>query len=180
MNPETIARQLRDIQGLDSIGIWPLAEGWWLLLLALLVVIWMLRLIWLRYGRGYRQAIWRAHARSELRSLRQQLGTTSNKAIAGELSELMRRIAMARCGREACAGLTGDAWLMWLKTQDPKGFDWPAQGKLMLELTYAPEPDTKTHEANQKALRRLIRVAGAWVGEAEYCPLRKNQGADIP
>lgn len=171
MNPDIIARQLKDIEGLDAIGLWPLAEGWWLLGLAMLVALWLLRLVWLRYVLGQRRAVWRGHAQAELRQLRQQLGTSSSKEIVGQLSELLRRIAMARCGRDACAGLTGDDWLYWLKTQDPKGFDWPVQGRALIDLAYAP-PGA---DADQKVIRRLIRAVGAWVGEAEFCPLTKGQ-----
>lgn len=171
MHPDIIARQLKDIEGLDSIGLWPLADGWWLLGLALLVALWMLRLIWLRFVVGQRRAIWRTHAQAELRQLRQQLGTKSSKELVGQLSELLRRIAMARCGRDACAGLTGDAWLHWLKAQDPKGFDWPAQGRALIDLAYAPPGE----DADQKAIRRLIRAAGTWVGEAESCPLASGR-----
>jgi hypothetical protein len=177
MNPDIVARQLKDIEGLDAIGIWPLAEGWWLLGLALVVVIWMLRLIWLRYGKGEKRAAWRAHARSELKGLRQQLARGgSSKEVTSQLSELLRRIAMARCGRDACAGLSGDAWLAWLKTQDPKGFDWPNQGRLLIELAYAPAPEDEAEDAEQqKAIRSLITAVGAWVGEAGYCPLQREQ-----
>lgn len=176
MNPEVVARQLKDIQGLDAVGYWPLAEGWWLLGLAVLVILWMLRLVWLRYGWGPKKAAWRAHARAELRRLRQQLGKESPKAIAGALSELLRRIAMARCGRDACAGLSGEAWLAWLRTQDPRGFDWPGKGRALIELAYAPPAQDAEEDAQiQKTLRRLIAAVGAWVGEAESCPLRRDR-----
>jgi hypothetical protein len=46
------------------------------------------------------------------------------KPVATEFSELLRRIAMARHGRTACAGLHGEDWLAWLTEHDPKGFDW--------------------------------------------------------
>ena len=55
-----------------------------------------------------------------------------------ELSELLRRVAMARLGREACAGLVGEAWLAWLAEQDPKGFDWRTRGRPLLDAPYAP------------------------------------------
>ena len=75
-----------------------------------------------------------------------------------ELSELLRRIAMARCGREACAGLSGEAWLDWLSQNDPRRFDWRARGRLLLELPYRP-PDDTDYGAQ---MHELVDAALAW------------------
>ena len=97
MNPDMITR-LRDIQGLDEISWWPLATGWWLL--ALLVIVLLFALVsLLRNLRRYPAGSWRRHAWKQLRTLKREADRMSSQEIAGELSELLRRIAIARLGR---------------------------------------------------------------------------------
>lgn len=158
---EPVAYQLRDIHGLDSIPWWPPAIGWWLLVFGLILTLWLL---W-RYWPGLRLpalvgVTWRWDAARQLRDLRRRIGNQDTKQSAGELSELLRRIAMARHGRDACAGLTGTGWLDWLTEHDPKGFDWSDEGLLLLNLPYAP-PGANEAETNQ--LRRLVDATQYWI-----------------
>jgi hypothetical protein len=81
------------------------------------------------------------------------------KQTAGELSELVRRIAIARLGRESCAGLTGEDWLDWLGGHDPKGFDWTRRGRVLLSAPYAPPAKADRPEE----LLALIDAAYDWV-----------------
>ncbi len=126
--------QLRDIHGIQSVPWWPPGPGWWLLaaaIVALVVLAWRFRTsIRLRIPPlpVFTMGSWRWDAARRLRDLRKRALTQDSKQTAGELSELIRRIAMARLGRDACAGLTGEPWLAWLKGNDPKGFDWPHRG----------------------------------------------------
>lgn len=165
--------QIRDIHGLDPVSWWPPGPGWWLIALAALLAaagVWLL----LRYNseRPILAAKWQRDARRRLRSLRKRQAHMSTKEIAGELSELMRRIAMARFGRRACAGLSGEEWLAWLARNDPAGFDWPARAHLMLELPYAPPG----RAAAERALfNLLIDAALAWVASTER-PAGKERG----
>jgi len=62
-------------------------------------------------------------------------------------------------GREACAGLTGESWLNWLKGNDPNGFDWADRGRMLLEAPYAP-PGIQSQTQD---LLVLIDAAHEWV-----------------
>lgn len=157
--------QLRDIHGLQEISWWPLALGWWLVIAALaigLALVWRWRTV-LRLRLPPLPVLhpgsWRWDAARQLRALRRRATQQDGKQTAGELSELLRRIAMARFGREACAGLTGEDWLAWLKEQDPTGFDWIGNGRLLLEAPYAPPGATD----RRGDLLRLIEVAQEWI-----------------
>lgn len=145
---------LRDIHGLDAIPFWPLAGGWWwaggLTLLALLG----LWLLWQRVSYWRLEVYWR------LWWLKRHWRRLPPKQLASELSELLRRVALARFGRRACAGLSGDIWLDWLKRHDPRGFDWPKHGQLLLNLAYAP-PETAARSS--RPLLLLLRATRAWV-----------------
>jgi hypothetical protein len=150
--------QLRDIRGLDPVSWWPPALGWWLIAIA--VTLLTLALVWWRDQRQrYPLGSWQKDAQRRLRALRHSLEEWDPKTVAGELSELLRRIAMARYGREACAGLVGNEWLEWLQERDPSEFDWHGQGRLLLELPYAP---TGTPEQSD-SLRQLIDATQRWV-----------------
>ncbi|MFQ5642769.1 MAG: DUF4381 domain-containing protein [Thiogranum sp.] len=158
MNPDMLTR-LRDIQGLDEISWWPLAGGWWLLALLLIVLLFALgslvRNLW-RYPAGS----WRRPAWQQLRTLRQQAYRMPAQQFAGELSELLRRIAIARLGRARAAGLSGERWLAWLQEHDPAGFDWSRHGRPLLTLPYAPPEQGKD---NGRQLLPLLDAAFAWV-----------------
>jgi hypothetical protein len=161
--------QLRDIRGIGDVPWWPPATGWWLVAAAVLILImlaWRWRtLIRLRLPPlpVFNIGSWRWDAGRQLRALRNRAAEQDTKKTAGELSELIRRIAMARHGRDACAGLTGEDWLGWLKGKDPAGFDWTAGGRLLLEAPYAPP----ARQDRQAELLQLIDAAEAWVTAEE-------------
>lgn len=163
MNPGI--EQLRNIHGIQGVPWWPPGPGWWLLaaaLLALAFLLWRFRTkIRLRVPPipFFTVGSWRWDAARRLRDLRKRAVSQDGKQTAGELSELMRRIAMARFGRDACAGLTGGDWLEWLRGKDPYGFDWPQRGQLLLEVPYAPPGDL----SRSAELLALIDAAYDWV-----------------
>lgn len=163
---------LRDIHGIQGVPWWPPGPGWWVLAAVLAVLLFLA----FRFRAKLRLRVpplpfftlgsWRADAARHLRDLRRRARTQDVKATAAELSELLRRIAMARLGRNACAGLTGLAWLEWLAGNDPKGFDWIQEGRLLLEVPYAPPftfPDTLPDAGRAQALIGLIDAAYDWV-----------------
>jgi len=151
--------RLHDIRGLDPIPWWPPAIGWWLLA-ALVVVLLFALLSMLRNLRRYPAGSWRRPAWKQLRTLRQQAGRMPAQQLAGELSELLRRIAIARLGRARAAGLSGERWLVWLQENDPAGFAWSHRDRPLLTLPYAP-PDSDQDGAGQ--LLPLIDAAFPWV-----------------
>ena len=168
--------QLRDIRGIESVPWWPLAEGWWVLLGAL-VLLGLAAYHWRTILRlrvpipGVTLGTWRWDAAAALRGLRRRARAGQDvKTSVGELSELLRRIAMARLGRDACAGLTGDAWLDWLAANDPAGFRWRERGTLLKTAPYAPPG---TGEAQE--LEAMIDAAYAWIAAPERKSRRQSK-----
>lgn len=178
MTPESLTNRLHDIHELDPVGIWPLATGWWLVLagMALLILLFIglrrWRPDWQRYLPRYG---WSRDAARELNALRDRVGHGDVKMLAARLSELLRRIAIARCGRERCAGLHGESWLDWLADHDPDGFDWRARGRLLLDLPYAPPG----HSAQQPELHQLIDAALVWTTRPRECPFSQENGHGV-
>ncbi len=156
---ESGAAYLRDIHGLDTVPWWPLAPGWWLLV-GVIMVVGIVAMLW--YTGWLRRdplAGWRRDARRKLRALRRRARKGDLKEIAGTLSELLRRIAILRCSRQDCAGLSGDDWLEWLGNNDPNAFKWQERGRLLLAAPYAPPG----FEVKRRELVRLIDAALRWV-----------------
>jgi hypothetical protein len=116
---------------------------------------------------------WRWDAARRLRDLRRRARRQDVKASASELSELLRRIAIARFGRAACAGISGKDWLAWLQEHDPQGFDWGDEGRLLLSLPYAP-PGSDAADVEQ--LLVLIDAAQNWIARDEP---REEEGAYV-
>jgi hypothetical protein len=157
---DEVLAQMRDIHGPDPVPLWPPAPGWWVVAAALL----SLTLLWLALSgwRAARERDWRRDANRRMRRLKKGLARNDSRAVASELSELLRRVAMARYGRAECAGLAGRDWLAWLKGKDPVRFDWVKHGKPLLELPYVP-PGAGT---SMREMKVLVRAAVRWVERA--------------
>ena len=149
--------QLRDIRGLDALPWWPLPPGWWFVLagiLTLVLIAYVVLYWWRRGGSGD----WRGEAARQIKALRERLAWADARTLAGELSELLRRIAIARVGRRGCAGLVNDDWLAWLEAHDPNGFAWRSEGQILIQLPYAPPGD----RSPAAGLVPLVDAAEAW------------------
>lgn len=149
--------QLHDIEGIDAISPWPLAIGWWITIIVGLLIfgcaIWLIcrRLSYLRS--------WQRDTFKRLDHLEHNLSVSTSGETVAFLSEYLRRIAIRRFPRKECAGLVGDAWLKWLKTHDPKQFDWTERGKLLTEIPYAPTYG----ELSLQQIKELIQAVRHWV-----------------
>jgi hypothetical protein len=88
-------------------GWWPLAPGWWILLvLSALIIAYIV----------YRQLNPTLRLkRAALRQLKTLESTASdNSVLARELEHLLRRYAVARFGRDMVAGLSGEKWIAFI------------------------------------------------------------------
>lgn len=153
----SLLEQLHDIDGLDTIGIWPLAMGWWIAIgITLLALMAIFYLIAKRIA--YKRS-WKNDTQQKLYSLEKNLSPETAKDTVIALSEYMRRIALKRFSRKECASLIGNAWLKWLKEHDEHNFDWAKKGSLMVKAPYAPiSTNFCLHE-----IKDLIDAAKGWV-----------------
>jgi len=175
--------QIRDIHGFEGVSWWPPGPGWWILaagVIAAVVLAWRFRSV-LRLRIPIPVITlgdWRWDAARQLRALRRQVQRDELvlKEAAGAISELLRRIAMARLGRAACAGLTGPDWLAWLDANDPNRFAWAERGRMLLEVPYAPPRDKGTAE-HRGDMIVLIDAAHDWV--AAEAPKKTRGSRDV-
>jgi hypothetical protein len=153
----SLMQQLHDIEGLDAIGPWPLAIGWWVSIACGMLVLGSA--IWLLRRRIDYLRSWKRDTFKRLDSLEHNLSLSTSVETIAFLSEYLRRIAVRRFPRKECAGLVGDAWLKWLKAHDPKQFDWTEKGKLLVEIPYAPA----CTDLPLLQIKELIQAIRFWV-----------------
>lgn len=125
---------LRDLHLPEPVSWWPLAPGWWVLLVLLALL--------LGYGL-YRAYLRRRHNAPRRFALRELARYESdylehrNPVVLGkQLSELLRRGMLAYARRDEVAGLTGEAWLAWLDRGMPLPYFHTDGGKSLLQLPY--------------------------------------------
>jgi|GEM_PF-176043 len=106
--------QLQDIHLPDAVGIWPLAWGWWLIII---VILSGLTLLILLIKRKHQRNAYRALALMELNALANQFNTEQNAEYLQALSILLRRTALSGCGQYFDVSLKGLNWLAWLDKQ---------------------------------------------------------------
>jgi hypothetical protein len=135
-------------------GWWPPALGWWAVAAfgALLIA----AAIW--WWRDPRRVLRRA-ALNELQRIRADGGNASETACAIEL--LLRRYAIAVCGPDRTARLSGEAWLTFAASVGGEAFAGDV-GRSLLLATYrsgAPEDHAQYRERWLSAAETFLRRA---------------------
>jgi hypothetical protein len=100
---------LKDIHLPDTIGWFPPAIGWWLVMVLIPVLV---ALLYWAYGRFTRKTAAIKKAKVLLLTIKKSEMANAQKLI--ELSALLRRVAISVAPRAQTAGLTGQAWLAFL------------------------------------------------------------------
>ena len=107
---------LKDIHLPDPVSWWPLAAGWWLVVLICIVtaggICW-----WLRTNAPKRRIRkLRDLARSELARLEAEYAVSNDTCkLLQDVSILIRRMALSISPRRQVAGLCGQEWAHWLQ-----------------------------------------------------------------
>lgn len=132
MDPTQIP--LRGLHLPDAIGWWPLAPGWWLVIMLLVFGLGLL----LRNALQRRsQSAARRHALRQLDHHTSAYSDHGNAVTLGvEVSELLRRAMLAYAPRADVAGLTGEAWLAWLDRDLAQPYFLKGAGRILLDLPY--------------------------------------------
>ena len=104
MNPDPGSLEnLRDIAELPPVSWWPLAPGWWVVLMALAAVL-----------IGAAVHAWRSwQANTYRRAATEELSTATSVA---EIADILKRCALCAYPRVDVASLSGARWCQWLET----------------------------------------------------------------
>lgn len=147
--PDWLA-QLAPPHAPPPVGWWPLAPGWWGLLLMLAVVVLGICLWYRRPAQRLR--------RIGLRELAQvECTTVGDAALACALERLVRRYAVARYGREAVAGLSGDRWLNFAIARGATQWQG-ATGSALLQAAYGGTPQQSERARWVAGARAFLRA----------------------
>jgi len=150
MNPTLL--DLKDIHEPEAIGWWPPAIGWWLVAIAVPLLI--ILLVWL-YKRLTRKTALKT-AKKMLVRIKQD-AAQDNLQKLGELSVLIRRVAISVSPRAKAAGLTGRQWLEFLDAS-VKGLPFSEGiGQLLADAPYRKTPPTELE------VSQLIDLCEDWL-----------------
>jgi hypothetical protein len=148
--PQELA-QLRDIHLPSPIGWWPLAPGWYVLALLVLITLATTAYFLTRHyikNRAKRQAL------KLLDTYREQYQQERHQLSAARVSELLKRVALVYFPRSNVASLQGEAWITFL-TDSSKGLDFE---KVRAELLEGPYQSNLSHDLNL-----LFQMAHTWI-----------------
>lgn len=143
---------LRDIHLPEAIAWWPPALGWWLLALLILLT----GFFCYRLYKHLRRKTAVKTAKKILLAIKLDKEKTNLQKL-GELSSLLRRVAISLSPRVAVAGLTGQAWLAFL---DSPVKDAAFSAGIGLCLLNAPYQKTQPTDSE---LAELISLCERWL-----------------
>lgn len=124
-------------------GWWPLAAGWWGVM-----VLGAIALVLVAYWQTRGSVRLRRKALRELEAIEVRWSTTgsSDATLAEALEHLLRRYAVARFGRDAVAGLSGERWISFVIAHG--GTAWSAAtGADLLRAAYGGGNTTNADRA---------------------------------
>lgn len=144
--------ELRDIHLPEPISWWPLAPGWYVV--GLLVIITLLTMVYFLV-RYYKNTRAKRQALRLLTDYRQQYeGEGNSQLSAARVSELLKRVALVYFPRSKVASLQGHEWIAFLNSSS-KGLDFEQVRTELLDVPYQP---MKPHDLN-----RLFQMAHQWI-----------------
>ena len=152
---------LRGLHLPQSVGLWPLAPGWWIalaLLIGLLVAVGALL-------RSRRASLGR-HALLELDQLVEEREDMQWLAVG--ISRLLRRVAVSRFGRARVASLYGSRWEHFLSQTSPRDQRrrqalTADMGNLLARAPYAPPGFLAASGVPDEGRMALVQATRDWV-----------------
>ena len=133
MNSDIDLTGLRPLHFPIRPDIWPLAWGWYVILGGILLFI-----LFVIYKKRSSPL---AYANREMKKIQKNTPEKQLKL----LSQLLKRVAMARYGREAIAPLSEDSWQEFLLASAPKVLT-KEEAHLLAYAVYNPNPETPDKE----------------------------------
>ncbi len=167
-NPQLaqLKAQMADIIEPSSIGFWPLAWGWWVLITGVIILL-AASLYWLHIRK--QANAYRHHALAQLKRIRH---FDNRHQQAKALMVLTKRVALTACPseRELINRLSGAAWLQWLNnhTKQPLFNDEVAE-QWQANL-YRPN--------NESADDALTERCKRWISQHRDTPITASNSRD--
>lgn len=143
---------LRDIHIPEAISDWPLAMGWWIILLFIPLLLWVIFLIY----KYLTQQTAIKTAKKILMQLKQD-STKSDIQKIIEISVLIRRVAISISSRNDCASLTGKVWLEYLNKSLKNNEFTQGVGQCLADISY------RNNQPENINIAELINLIERWL-----------------
>ncbi len=148
---------LRDIHLPDVALWWPPAPGWWILLFAVILLLFLIPRLW----RWMRHQSMKKRSRNAFKQIRKDFNQhRDQQRLVSELSILLRRVSMSYQGRQHTAGLTGSAWLQQLTDLVETPCFSDDQQKLFIHGQYARDVDIDCESLIENCERWIKSLPG--------------------
>jgi hypothetical protein len=152
MDPNSLLEQLRDVHSPESIGVWPPAIGW--IILVLLIITATITIAWLSF-RWYRSNAWRRAALKEFKRVQVIYIDAPSSASLSEISSLLKRCSASINQDSRILSMTGKTWRQLLET--PKSPLNEHEIELLCFGHYQPECDILDRDALSR-IRKWIKT----------------------
>ena len=166
MNPSDPLANLQPLREPELIGWWPLAPGWWLVVLLAAVALISIG-VWLL--RHLQRTAYRRAAIRQLDALRaQNQAETASDEYLSKINALLKSVAVIAYGKREVAAQHGDKWLAFLnRTGKP-------------QTKFAPEFATAIYQQNaaKPDAEELHRNATQWIKYHKVAPRLTGSGND--
>ena len=155
MNPQDPLAALHPLRQPDPISWWPLAPGWWLLIVLLLLGLGALVYLVVR---RYRSNAYRRQALTQLEQLRQEhLQHKDDSAYLAGTNALLKSVALRAYPRREVAACSGDTWLDFLNSSCKQAGQFPADFVSAAYRKQCPPID----------MEELYKSAACWIKRHE-------------
>lgn len=153
MNPQDPLANLHPLRQPDLIGWWPLAPGWWLLLLAAILCLASLIFVLLR---RYRRNAYRRRALIQLQRLHTDYAARREYSqYLSELNTLLKSVALVAYPRADIAASHGETWRAFLNTSLPREEHFESAFNDAVYQKTCPELDVQQlHRSAQHWIKR--------------------------
>lgn len=165
MTPEELLSQLKDIHEPTAIGTWPLASGWWVLIVCTTCLTVLIAWLWRRH---VKKNGWKKEAIKAVATIKKQTTEQSHHQTLLLINQLIKRIAIHKRNDASIKALAGESWHEFMN-DFLNGLDTPnmfsaEQLKLLSEGLY--KQDIATEKAVSRKISDLLKALNNWIKEA--------------
>ncbi|MFD2228940.1 DUF4381 domain-containing protein [Alkalimarinus sediminis] len=165
MTPEELLSQLQDIHEPATIGFWPLAPGWWVLIIMAICFIILIAYLCRRH---IKNNSWKKEAAKTLAELKKQASEQEYQRTLFQVNQLLKQVAMYKHNDTSIKALTGEAWYTFLAAflngpHTPNMFT-KAQLTLLTEGLYKQAADS--NQSMNTEVTQLLKTLNEWIKEA--------------
>lgn len=165
MTPDELLSQLKEIHEPAAIGTWPLAPGWWIIIVGTTCLTIVTALLWRRH---IRKNGWKKEAVKSIALLRKRAKEQGHHQTLLLINQLIKRIAIHKSGDPSVKTLTGESWHSFISSF-LNGADTPnmfneEQLSLLSEGLYQQHVDSD--KAINNKISELLKTLNDWIKEA--------------